>query len=219
MGWFAQCTRPSALTAMTASCMLFSRVSSWRWLERTAAKLCSICPAVLIDGCGNASDFVERSVVDAGAKIAAANAGSDIDDAFQTAGSPGRSHSGNQKSNETGEKRSPNQRAAYLRLDRLDVGKRIGEANRAARNRSGDIEKRDTESGAAALVLAGLAGKGGGKLGAGGVVLHVRGIGFRICKDFAGRVDDRGAGSGGSRFLRSDFGERVDAIGVDSVRE
>src|ERR1035438_9635511 len=32
---------------MTASCMLLSRVSSWRWLERTAAKLRSTCPAVL----------------------------------------------------------------------------------------------------------------------------------------------------------------------------
>ncbi len=46
-GWLAHCTRPSALTAMTASCMLLSRVSSWRWLERTAAKPCSTWRAVL----------------------------------------------------------------------------------------------------------------------------------------------------------------------------
>jgi hypothetical protein len=46
-GRLAHCTRPSSLTAMTASCMLLSRVSSWRWLETTAAKLCSTRRAVL----------------------------------------------------------------------------------------------------------------------------------------------------------------------------
>ena len=47
MGWFAQRTNPSGLTAITASCMLLSSVSSCRWLERTAAKLTSTCSAVL----------------------------------------------------------------------------------------------------------------------------------------------------------------------------
>ena len=47
MVWLAHCTRSSALTAMTASCMLLSRVSSWRWLVCNAAKLSSRWRAVL----------------------------------------------------------------------------------------------------------------------------------------------------------------------------
>ena len=106
-----------------------------------------------------------------------------------------------------------------LRLNGFDIGERIGEADCASGNRGGDVEKWNAESGAAALVLAGLAGEGGGELRAGGVVLHVGGIGFGVGEHFAGGVDDGGAGSGGLAFLRGDFGERVGAVGFDAVRE
>ncbi len=110
-------------------------------------------------------------------------------------------------------------RRLNLRLHGFDIGERIGEADRASRDGNGDIEKWNAESGAAALVLAGLSGEGGGEFLAGGVVLHVGGIGFGVGENFAGGVDDGGAGSGGVAFLRGDFGEGVGAVGFDAVGE
>ena len=46
----------------------------------------------LIDGSGNPADFVLRRFEDAGLEIAFGNAGSNIDDAFQAASAPLRSH-------------------------------------------------------------------------------------------------------------------------------
>ena len=114
---------------------------------------------------------------------------------------------------------SPKQAAMHLRLNGFDIGKRIGEADRASGDWNGDIEKWNAERGAAAFAFAGFAGEGGGELRAGGVVLHAGGIGFGVGENFSGGVNDGGAGSGGLAFLRGDFGERVGVVGFDAVRE
>ena len=101
----------------------------------------------------------------------------------------------------------------------FDIGKWIGQAHCASGYRSGDIEKWNAESGAAALVRASFAGEGGGEFLAGGVVLHGGGIGFGIGENFSGGIDDGGAGAGGMAFLGGDFSESVGAVGFDAVGE
>ena len=59
---------------MTASCMLLSRVSSWRWLERTAGETLFDAAGRFIDGAGDAADFVLGSFEDAGLEIAVGDA-------------------------------------------------------------------------------------------------------------------------------------------------
>src|ERR1700722_8187393 len=100
-----------------------------------------------------------------------------------------------------------------LTLHGFDIGKRIGEANRAA------VEKRYAESGADALVFAGLAGECGGELLATGGTLHAGGIGFGVGQNFSRGVDDGGAGAGGLTLLGGDFRERVSVVGFDAVGE
>src|SRR5512141_2193534 len=135
------------------------------------------------------------------------------------AGGPDRDGTGNQQGYGQREERSPKQPATDLSLDGLDIGEGIGEAHGTARNGSGHVKKRDAESRAAAFVLAGLAGKGGGELLAGGVVLHGAGIGLGVGKDFSGGVDDGGTGSGGLTFLRRDVREGMAAIDFYAMSE
>src|SRR5580698_8159511 len=104
-----------------------------------------------------------------------------------------------------------------LRLHGVDIGERISQANRAARNWGGDVEIRNAESRTAALIGTYPTGESGGKFRAGSVILHSGGIGFGIGQDFARSVDYGGTGSGGLRPLGGDFGERVRVIGFDAV--
>src|ERR1700722_12142355 len=106
-----------------------------------------------------------------------------------------------------------------LGLNRLNVGKRIGEADRASGNRSGDEEKRNSQRGATAFIHSGFTGEGGGELCGRAFVLYARRIGFGVSQDIAGRIDDSGAGSGGLAFLRGNFRERVSVVGFDTTGE
>ena len=58
MLWLAHCTRSSAPTAMTASCMLLSRVSSWRWLVSQRGEAVLQMAGGLVERGGHLADFV-----------------------------------------------------------------------------------------------------------------------------------------------------------------
>ncbi len=88
MGWLAHCTRPSALTAMTASCMLLRRVSSWRWLERDGGETAFDLSGGFVDGGGDTTDLIEGTIFDTGAEIPLLDAGGDIHDALEAARGP-----------------------------------------------------------------------------------------------------------------------------------
>ena len=88
---------------MTASCMLLSRVSSWRWLERTAGETALDLSGGLVDGGGDAADFIERTRLRRGHEVSLLDAGGDIDDALEAAGGPDRSDGGDEQSDEKGE--------------------------------------------------------------------------------------------------------------------
>ena len=107
----------------------------------------------------------------------------------------------------------------HLRLNRFNIRERVREAHCAARDGSGYIKKWNTNRGAAALTLARFASQRGEEFGAGGVVLHVGGIGLGVGENFSGGVDDGGACTSGEGFLRRDFRERVGTVGFDTVRE
>ena len=218
MGWLAHWTRPSELTAMTASCMLLSRVSSWRWLERTAAKLRSTCPAVLSMAAAT-RPISSRGGRRRGRGGRPLDAGRDIDDAIEAAGGPDGGDGGDEQGDE--ERRGEIPRAgggglAPAQLRHRKVDRRGGRRHRRRERPRREMECRGWRCGARSLRFA---GEGGGEFLARGVVLHVGGIGFGVGKDFAGGVDDGGAGSGGLAFLGGDFGEGVGAVGFDAVGE
>ena len=162
-----------------------------------------------VDGGGDAANFVERTCLRRGPEDRPARCGRRHRRCVRGGGKSRRTPTAAiSKRDEEGDGRTPNQAAMHLRLHGFDIGKRIGEAHCASGNWRGDIEKRNAESGAAALVLAGLAGESGGEFLAGGVVLHVGRIGFGVGENFSGSVDDGGAGAGGQalparRFRRA----------------
>ena len=72
-------------------------------------------PRGFIDGGGDASDLVDRRVVEARAQIAALDADGNIDDALQAAGNPDGSCGCNGEGDQKRESGAPNQAAANLR--------------------------------------------------------------------------------------------------------
>ncbi len=104
-------------------------------------------------------------------------------------------------------------------MDSFDIGKRIGQANRAPGHRHCNVEKWEAQRGAAAFAAADLARECRGEFLAGGVILHIRRIRFRISQHFARSIDDGGASPGGLRFLRNDVLERAGAVGFHAVGE
>ncbi len=109
-----------------------------------------------VDGGGDAANFIEGTVVDAGAQVALLDAGGDVDDAIQTAGVQTEAEAAMSKARKRAMVDPQSRRRLHLRLHGFDVGKRIGEADRATGHGNGDVEKWNAERGAAALVLAGL---------------------------------------------------------------
>ncbi len=219
MGWLAHCTRPSALTAITASCMLLSRVSSWRWLKRTASKLSSTRRGGAIDGSGDAADFVLRSFLDAGLKIAFRDAGGDIDDALQAARAPMRGDGGDQQREEERHNGCQFQPMVDLLRYGFNIGERVSQAHRSTGDGRGHIKKRNANGGAAALVAAHSSRQSSRELRTGGVVFHARRMGFGIGQDLARGIDDGNSGPGSLPFLGGDVGERVSAVSFDAMRE
>src|SRR6476469_10263195 len=108
---------------------------------------------------------------------------------------------------------------ANLGLHGFDIGERIGEADSASGDGSGDVEKRYSDGGAAALALASLSLEGSHEFFSVGVVLHRVGIGLGVGEHFAGSVDDGGASSRRLAFLGSDLREWVALVGFDAVSE
>src|SRR3984885_11202156 len=150
----AHCTRPSALTAMTASCMLLSRVSSWRWLERTAAKLCSTRRAVL--SMAPATRPISSGDVsqDARLKVAFGDTGGDVDDALEAASAPDRGHGSHHQGKKKRQRGTELKPAPDPLGNGLDIGKRVRQTHSATGNRNGDIKKRSANGGATALIAA-----------------------------------------------------------------
>ncbi len=79
-------------SAMTASCMLLSRVSSWRWLVCRAAKLSSRWQRVLVQRSRHLSDFVCRSFIDACGKISGGDSIGKLHDPLQARRGQVRGH-------------------------------------------------------------------------------------------------------------------------------
>ena len=172
----------------------------------------------LVDGGGDAANFIERRIFDAGLEFSALDADGYIDDALEASRGPDGSGGGDEQSDEQSNCRAPNQTSTDFRLNRFDIREGIGETDGASGNRSGDIEEGNADGGAAALVLTRPSSQGGDEFLASGVVLHGRGIGFGIGENFSGGVDDGGAGSGSETLLRCDFRERS-MIDFDTMGE
>ncbi len=90
----------------------------------------------LIDGAGDAANFVRRSFEDAGLKIAFGNAGSDVDDAFEAASAPVGSDRGHQKGEDECQAGGHGQPVAKLRGNGFHIGERVREADGAAGDRN-----------------------------------------------------------------------------------
>src|SRR5271157_238099 len=82
-------------------------------------------PGSLVDGGGDAANFIERSVVHAGVKIALLDAGGDIDDALEAARSPDGGGGSDQQSDDESERRPPQHAAVNLLLNDFYIGERI----------------------------------------------------------------------------------------------
>src|SRR5260370_40895706 len=88
------------------------------------------------------------------------DAGSDRNDALKAASAPLRRNGGDQQREKKCKAGSQSQAAPHLRGNGFDIGERIGQADRAARNGHGYIEKWNPNGGAATLVAADFSPKG-----------------------------------------------------------
>jgi len=173
----------------------------------------------LIDGSGNPADFVLRRFEDSSLKIAFSNPPGHIDDAIEATSAPLRRGGGHDKREKKGYSGSQFQPLANLCRNCFYIGERIGQADSAAEDGHGHIEKRDAESGAAALVAADPAVQGGSEFWARCMVFHAGGSRLGIGQHVAGGIDDRDAGAGGLAFLGSDISERMAAVGFDAMSQ
>src|SRR6202050_1488181 len=172
-----------------------------------------------IDGSGDPADFILGSFADTGLQIAFGDTGSDIDYALEAASRPIRGDPGYKKSEKKSQAGSLRQPVANLRGNRFDIGKRVGQADSAAGDGSGHIEKRNADGCAAALIAAHSAGESRDEFRTGGVILDAAGIRFRIGENLALGIDDGDTGASGLSFLSGDVSERVAAIVFDPVSQ
>src|SRR5205807_10471367 len=107
---------------------------------------------------GQGTEFVEGLVFDSGSQISFSDARGDLYDAPQTAGNPYGGCGGQQEGHGHSQRRGLQQSVTNLGVNGLDVGEGIGQANGSARDRSSDIEKRNSQRGVAALAAANPAG-------------------------------------------------------------
>ena len=104
-----------------------------------------------------------------------------------------RCDAGNDERHHECQQRSEKQLAADPGERGFDIGKRIGQTDRAASHRRSHIEKWDADGPAAARSSPDIAFQGGHKLGALRVIFHGRGISLGVRPDPALRVNNGGA--------------------------
>src|ERR1019366_2456211 len=80
----------------------------------------------LVDGGGDAANFIEGTVFDASTEVALLDADRDVDDVLEAAGGPDGCGGGDEQGEEQSDGGSPNQAAVDLRLHGFDIRKRIG---------------------------------------------------------------------------------------------
>ena len=196
MGWLAHCTRPSELTAMTASCMLLSRVSSWRWLElhgREAAfdLLARSCRWRRRRGQFHRAEDRLRGLAGRLCSMRAATSTMcSRRREVQTETEPAISKATNRASRAPISRREP----APGQLQHRRVGRQDGLRHRKLERRHKEMECREWHCD---VILSGLAGERSGEFLAGGMILHRRRMASESARTLPDGVDDGGAGSGG----------------------
>ena len=157
----AHCTRPSGPTAMTASCMELSKVSSWCWLVWTATKTFFELASGLVEGVATwpisstdvaAMRAVRSPLATRSAKLTMRCRRR----AVYWAPTPESEHHDDERDH-----RAEQQRAMHATGSGFDVGEWVGQADGASGDRGGDVEERNANCVTAALIDADVAAEGG----------------------------------------------------------
>ena len=190
MRWLAHSTRPSWATAITASCMEFSRVSSvWRLFSSGAKSVLQLARR-LVERRGHMRDFVGRFLLNTRRKVAGRDPLGEVGDAHQPAADGVRRNEGEQHGEQRRDQCRFQQITADAAIGLPDRRQRISHAHRAAGNRRRHIEQFHPNGLAQARGASHLAVQGGDELRPGGMVLHLAGIGLGVGQHLAGGVDD-----------------------------